>query len=179
MDTDDGSVRVKVLFLGGVKSGKSRLAEQRACELAEQNNTGKPYYLATTECLDEEMQQRIAVHQQQRADRFISIEEPLHLVSTIQQLPAHQVILIECVTMWINNMLYHEKSFDAITAEISQLLAQPHTLIFVLNEIGFGVIGENKLIRQFIDISGKTGQQLGAGCDEVHLCAAGLALRMK
>lgn len=170
---------MKILFLGGVKSGKSRLAEQRACELAVQNNHGKPYYLATTECLDAEMQQRIAAHQQQRADRFVSIEEPLQLVKTIQQLPANQVILIECMTMWINNMLYHEKSFDDITEEVQQLLAQPHTLIFVLNEIGFGVIGENKLVRQFIDISGRIGQQLGANCEEVHLCAAGLSLRMK
>jgi adenosylcobinamide kinase/adenosylcobinamide-phosphate guanylyltransferase len=139
--------------------------------------TQKPYYLATTQCLDAEMRQRIAIHQQRRAGRFVTIEAAVNLLEAIKT--CHAPILIECVTMWINNMLYHQQESHAILTILEEILTQPHDLVLVHNEVGLGIIPDNPLARQFADISGKAGQLLGHYCDEVYFCAAGLNLRMK
>jgi len=165
---------IKIAFIGGIKSGKSQLAEVRVQQMA---GSQKPYYLATTQCLDDEMQQRIRIHQQRRANQFVTIEEPLNLLEVIQ--PCEHPILLECVTMWINNMLYHQKCEDEILTELETILQQPKSIVFVHNEVGLGIIPNNPLARQFIDISGKAGQLLGKYCDEVYFCAAGLSMRMK
>jgi len=90
---------LKTLVLGGIKSGKSSFAET----LALQSSTLKPYYLATTEFIDDEMQRKIAQHKQRRQEKFHTIEEPLELSSVIEKVEG--TILVECVSMWLNNML--------------------------------------------------------------------------
>lgn len=167
-------IPMKILVTGGVKSGKSRLAEERCLSLSPDD---KPIYLATTENHDPEMQTRIAVHRERRQDRFTTVEEPLALHQTLSQQTAP--VLLECMTLWMNNMLYHEKSEQMIFQEVEKLMALPLSLVFVLNEVGMGIIPDNALARQFVDLSGKVAQQLGNGCDEVHFCVAGQALRMK
>ncbi len=165
---------MKVLFIGGIKSGKSAHAEARALELSPNK---KPYYLATTEPLDEEMKERILRHKAQRADRFITVEEPLHMCEALSGLEG--AVLVECLTLWINNMLYREKSENEIYEELRRLLSLQNDAVFVINEVGGGIIPDNPLARRFADISGRVAQMVAAACDEVYLCAAGLALRMK
>ena len=140
---------MKSLFIGGIKSGKSYNAEQYTLTLA---GDAKPLYLATTELLDDEMQERISLHQQQRLDNFITIEEPLDLFSAIKK--CHAPVLVECTTMWINNMLYHEKTKEQILEHINKVLTLPDEIVFVHNDVGAGIIPDNALARQYIDISG-------------------------
>jgi len=165
---------MKTLFIGGVKSGKSSLAEKYILHHAE---GVKPYYLATTECLDDEMRQRIAVHKTRRQDAFITLEEPVNLLETLQN--RRQPVLVECVTMWLNNRLYHRHCETVILQELEAVLQLPCDMVLVHNEVGFGIIPDNPLARQFVDLSGKAAQLMGRYCDHVFFCSAGLMLSMK
>lgn len=165
---------MKALFIGGVKSGKSRLAEDAILKFSGDIN---PFYLATNEVFDVEMQARIVVHQQQRQNFFITLEEPLKLFDALQN--CHAPVLIECVTMWLNNALYHQIPEQKILHELEVVLKLPNDIFFVHNEVGFGIIPDNALARQFVDLSGKAAQLMASYCDEVYFCSAGLALRMK
>lgn len=164
---------MKTLFIGGIKSGKSHLAETFVLN----QSTRKPYYLATTELLDTEMRARIDVHRRRRGDRFLTLEEPVRLLRALDGCPGP--VLIECVSMWLNNMLYHRFEEDAILRELAAVLALPIDIVFVHNEVGLGIIGDNPLVRQFVDLSGKAAQMLGADCDSVYFCSAGLKLQLK
>ncbi len=164
---------MKTLFIGGIKSGKSRLAESYILKQAKQ----KPYYLATTELIDDEMRERITAHQQRRQDRFTTLEEPIQLLNALKNCAS--TVLIECVSMWLNNMLYHHHNETQILQELSDCLQLPNDLVFVLNEVGLGVIPDNPLSRQFVDLSGKAAQLLSEHCDQVFFCCAGLTLRLK
>ncbi len=164
---------MKVLVTGGVKSGKSRFAEQRTLALATQQ---RPIYLATTEFRDPELDARIQVHQERRGQRFETREAPLDLAQAVADTDAP--VLVECLTMWLNNWLYHQRSEEAAFAEIQRLLALPNDLVLVLNEVGLGLIPDNELARQFADLSGKVGQQLGAACHETWWVVAGLPQRI-
>lgn len=164
---------MKTLFIGGVKSGKSRLAETYILEQSQQ----KPYYIATTEFIDEEMRDRIVAHQQRRQDCFFTMEEPLELLSALKKCTAPA--LIECVSMWLNNMLYHEQTEERIFQVLNDILLLPSDMVFVQNEVGMGIIPDNPLARKYVDISGKAAQLLGEKCDQVFFCCAGLKLRLK
>ncbi|MFA5455810.1 MAG: bifunctional adenosylcobinamide kinase/adenosylcobinamide-phosphate guanylyltransferase [Sulfurimonas sp.] len=163
----------KTLFIGGIKSGKSLNAEIYTLK----NSSKKPIYLATTEFMDEEMQRRVDEHKLQRSEKFETLEEPLKLYNAITTCDSS--VLIECVSMWINNMLYHGNNFDAMKREIEAVLALDKTVVFVLNDVGCGIIPENKLAREFIDISGKLSQLIASGCDEVYHTVAGISARIK
>ena len=165
---------MKTLFIGGVKSGKSRLAEAAILKFS---GKVKPFYLATNEVFDAEMQARITVHQRQRQDFFHTLEEPLKLFEVLQKCQAP--VLIECVTMWLNNALYHQIPEHKILQELEAILNLPNDLFFVHNEVGFGIIPDNALARQFVDLSGKAAQLMASYCDVVYFCSAGLALKMK
>ncbi len=165
---------MKTLFIGGVKSGKSRLAETAILEFS---NSVKPYYLATNECFDEEMQTRVSIHKQQRQNAFETIEEPVKLLETLRD--SNRPVLIECVTMWLNNMLFHDFSEEIILDELEAVMTLPIDLVLVHNEVGLSIIPENKLARQFVDLSGKAAQLMARHCEQVYFCSAGLALKMK
>jgi len=194
----------KILYIGGVKSGKSGLAEHRALTLAaEQIPLRSPFYLATTDSSDRSMADRIQRHQQKRGDRFVTVEEPLdliHGVKTIAQthtLEAGQgVILIDCLTLWLSNrllqdfQLYWEAGSEAefiprLTAEplleetIAALLRVPHSVIFVINDVGSGIHADTAIGRRFTDLSGIVAQHIAAGCTEVYHCIAGIGNRIK
>lgn len=165
---------MKTLFIGGIKSGKSRLAEAYLLELA---GSDKPYYLATTEFIDEEMQARIDIHRQRRSELFITIEEPVKLFDTLQQ--CRGPVLIECVSMWLNNLLYHQIAEADILQELQAVMQLPGEMVLVHNEVGLGVIPDNPLARRFVDLSGKAAQIMGSHCEQVFFCSAGLTLQMK
>jgi len=165
---------MKTLFTGGIKSGKSRLAE---AYILEQSTTAKPYYLATTEFFDDEMQARIEVHRQRRQDLFITLEEPVKLLEALQK--CRGPVLVECVSMWLNNQLYHQVSETEILQELEAVLQLPCDLVLVHNEVGLSVISDNRLARQFVDLSGKAAQLMGQHCDQVFFCSAGLKIKMR
>lgn len=161
-----------VLYTGGQKSGKSRHAEQKAISLA----ASKPFYLATAEIIDNEMKERVRVHREQRENQFTTIEEPCNLFSAVEQ--CDDAILIDCLTIWINNMIYYERSENIFT-EIDLLLNSGKDIVMVINEVGCGIIPGDPLSRSFADFSGKVAQKVAEKADEVYFCAAGLTMRMK
>ena len=164
---------MKVLYIGGIKSGKSAQAEKYTLNLSKQ----KPIYLATTEFIDSEMAQKIEEHKQNRKSHFLTVEEPLSLAKSIQT--QESVVLVECVSMWINNMLYHEKSYEDMLLEMQKVLALKQDIVFVLNDVSASVVSENALVREFVNISGKLSQFIASECDEVYHTIAGIASRIK
>lgn len=165
---------MKTLFIGGVKSGKSRLAE---AYILAQSTQQKPYYLATTEFIDDELSARIRIHQQRRRNHFVTIEEPVKLMEALKKCPGP--VLIECVSMWLNNALHHQIPEAEILSELKAMMQLPGDMVLVQNEVGFGVIPDNQLARQFVDLSGKAAQLIGEYCDQVFFCCAGLKMPMK
>ena len=165
---------MKVLITGGVKSGKSQFAEKRCQKLVCKE---KPIYLATSEIIDAEMQQRIFVHQQRRQNQFLTVEEPLELARCMKEF--RSAVLVECMSMWINNMLYHQKTEQSIMKEVDCIMKLTIPMILVINDVGMGVIPNNSLARQFVDISGKVAQMVGQRAHEVHFCVAGQVLQIK
>jgi len=165
---------MKILITGGVKSGKSRHAEKRILAMTKGI---KPVYLATAELNDSEMKKRITNHRKRRGNTFETIEEPLRLASVLKNIQCP--VLIECLTMWLNNALHHKYSERKVFAEIDNLLSLESDVVFVLNEVGLGIIPENPLARKFLDFSGRIAQKLGETCDEVIWCVAGNTIRIK
>ena len=163
----------KTLFIGGIKSGKSANAEAYILK----NSDEKPYYLATTEFIDAGMKERIDAHKKSRGDSFTTLEEPLKIYEVIKT--NKKPVLVECVSMWINNMLYHGFTLSDMQEELSSILELEQSVVFVLNDVGTGVIPENKLAREFIDISGRLSQLIASRCDEVYHTIAGISTRIK
>ena len=165
---------MKTLFIGGVKSGKSRLAE---AYILEQAAIDRPYYLATTEFFDDEIQDRVRIHQERRKNSFVTLEESVNLFDILEK--CQRPVLIECVSMWLNNLLHYQIPEADILQELEAVLQLPCNMVLVHNEVGLGVIADNRLARQFVDLSGKAAQLMGQYCSEVFFCSAGLKLRMK
>ncbi len=161
---------MKILYFGGQKSGKSRLAEKRALELSK-----KPYYIATYDNSydDKEMQNRIEKHRVQREKKFITIEETKELSSVMKD---GEVYLVDCLSMWILNSIEDEKF---LYSELEKLATVDATIIFVLNDVSSGVIPLEKLSRKYVDISGIVGQKVASFCDEVYEVKLGLEVKLK
>ncbi len=165
------------LILGGARSGKSRLAEQRASA-----SGGPVTYIATCQPLDPAMHQRVAGHQARRPAHWQLVEEPLVLAATLQRLarPGH-CLLVDCLTLWLTNLLLQAPQRlalerDALLACISQL---PGQIILVSNESGLGVVPLGELTRRYVDEAGLLHQALAARAERVILCVAGLPLSLK
>ena len=169
---------MKELILGGIRSGKSRLAEQRARE------TGHPVtYIATAVAADEEMRARIAAHRMRRPDSWTVIEEPRALAAVLSAHAAPgRCLVVECLTLWLTNLLLDENP-NVLAAQRSALLAHlpelPGHVIFVANETGMGVIPAVALARRFCDEAGQLHQEIAAHCDRVILCVSGLPCLLK
>lgn len=169
---------MKHLILGGARSGKSRRAEQMAAD------SGKSVtYIATATALDDEMQDRIAHHQQQRPAHWMLVEEPLALADALRQSAApDRCIIVDCLTLWLNNLLCGNNE-QRMQSEIALLLeALPQLkgdIILVSNETGMGIVPLGELSRQFVDTAGRLHQSLATLCDHVTLVVAGLPLNLK
>ena len=166
-------VSMKTLFIGGIKSGKSLNAQNYILN----QSTSKPIYLATTEFIDEEMHLRIDAHKENRKDDFVTYEEPLQLYELISK--RENSVLIECVSMWINNMLYHKFTFQDMVDELKKLFELKNSIVFVFNDVGSSIVANNKLAREFVDISGKLSQLIASECDEVYHTIAGISTKIK
>lgn len=164
---------MKALFIGGIKSGKSTNAEIYTLK----HSKAKPTYLATTEFFDDEMKEKIKKHQLQRGNNFDTLEEPLQLSQV--QTPTDSMVLVECVSMWINNMLYHQHSEESMIKEIDRLCSLHNNIVFVINDVSQSVVSDNPLTRKFVNINGIIAQNLAKKCDEVYNTVAGISIRIK
>ncbi|MGB6329454.1 MAG: bifunctional adenosylcobinamide kinase/adenosylcobinamide-phosphate guanylyltransferase [Halarcobacter sp.] len=164
---------MKILYFGGQKSGKSRLAEAKTLELSKDNEA---YYLATYDNSygDIEMQKRVQKHQNQRKEKFITIEEKYELSKLIEE---EKTYLIDCISMWLLNGL--EKTEEELLKEIEKLSLKKANIVFVLNDVSSGVIPFEKVSRKYVDLSGIIGQKLASFCDEVYEVKLGLSNRLK
>jgi adenosylcobinamide kinase/adenosylcobinamide-phosphate guanylyltransferase len=167
------------LILGGARSGKSRLAEG----IAQQSNMAVTY-IATAQAWDDEMAERIAHHQAQRPASWRVIEEPLQLATCLQSLDqACQVILVDCLTLWMSNLLMQDEQASYQAIECQKLLDVLPTLqsdiILVSNETGLGVVPMGQISRKFVDETGRLHQKLGQIADKVIFCVAGFPMILK
>lgn len=174
-----------LLVTGGARSGKSAYAQQRAEALP-----GDKYFLATCPVVDGEMQERIRRHQ---ADRHHSlwqtIEEEIKIASVIKTLPEQSICLLDCITLWVNNLMYQREqskqvfSEDDIAHSTRELLAAANTysgtLICVTNEVGLGVVPDNQLARLYRDCVGRCNRLIADAADEVVLVSCGLPQILK
>jgi len=169
---------MRELILGGVRSGKSALAEQRARESDQQ-----VFYIATATTGDAEMAARIAHHRQRRPDTWFIIEEPLHLAAALQSSAAeNHCVIVDCLTLWLTNLLLAEELslFEQERTALLELLpALPGQIVLVSNEVGLGIVPLGELSRRFADEAGRLHQQLAACCERVTFVAAGLPLILK
>jgi adenosylcobinamide kinase/adenosylcobinamide-phosphate guanylyltransferase len=166
-----------VLVLGGARSGKTGFAERLAMHAGE-----TPLYLATAQALDTEMRERVKLHQQQRHKRFATLEEPLALSTALKAAArTHDVILVDCLTLWITNLLGAGSNVATAVDELAATLAaiDGARVILVSNEVGLGIVPDNAMARMFRDLAGAAHQRLAEICSEVHFVVAGLPMTLK
>lgn len=165
-----------VLVLGGARSGKSAFAERLVVE------TGlSRHYVATGRALDDEMRDRIARHRADRGEGWQTHEEPLDLVARLETLDAAaNVILVDCLTLWVTNLMMEERGMAAEFSRLAAFVPRARAkLVIVSNEVGLGIVPENRMARDFRDHSGRLHQAIAASAAEVYFIAAGLPLKMK
>jgi adenosylcobinamide kinase / adenosylcobinamide-phosphate guanylyltransferase len=166
-----------VLLLGGARSGKSRLAQARA----EADAQAALVYIATGEARDAEMGERIAQHRADRGARWRTVEVPIDLPDAVsRERGAGRVVLVDCLTLWLSNLLLGDHDVSGATARLlGALQGGDGTVLLVSNEVGLGIVPDNALARRFRDEAGRLNQGVAAIADEVLFVAAGLSLRMK
>jgi adenosylcobinamide kinase/adenosylcobinamide-phosphate guanylyltransferase len=169
------------LITGGSRSGKSAYAIMLAT--ADRNATRR-YFIATAEGLDDEMRARIAHHRATRPSTFITVEEPISLQAAIAPLIGRaDVAVLDCLTLWVSNLIGKGLDDGAILAEADTLAAvlrqAPFPIIVVTDEVGWGIVPDHPTARRFRDLLGWTNQKVAQVADRVLLMAAGYPLRLK
>lgn len=179
-----------ILCSGGARSGKSEFAEQLALSLK-----GRKAYVATGQAFDDEMKDRIKKHQLRRGKEWITFEIPLYLHKNWEQIKnVSDVILIDCLTMFTSNHVFahgdintqeDSNRIESIILEELRLLLQEinnsndKTVIFVTNEIGLGIVPENKLARYFRDITGLVNREVASAANKMYLTISGVTIELK
>ena len=175
-----------ILVTGGARSGKSLFAEKLALKLG----GGRAAYIATAQIFDDEMAYRIKIHKERRGDNWTTFEAPFAAEEKILEAAKNfNAILFDCVTIYISNFLcateLDDKKFlyENLRGMIQKLIdaakTSNATIIFVTNEVGGGIVPENKLARCFRDLAGLANQMLAAQADKVFLTVAGIAIDIK
>lgn len=164
------------LILGGARSGKSTYAEGLA-----QGHDGPRVYIATAQAFDGEMTGRIAAHVARRGPAWRTVEEPVALPDALSAADdGESFILVDCITLWLTNVLLGEHDLDALTAKLLQVLGScKGPVVLVSNEVGLGIVPENALARRFRDEAGILNQKLAQSAERVVLVTAGLPLQLK
>lgn len=167
------------LILGGARSGKTKRALALADRYAAANS--QKIYLATAEPLDQEMRQRIERHQAERQNsNWSTIECPLAITDIISQAKEDSIILIDCLTLWLSNIMHQNKDVQQYTTELTETIATTRAiLIFVSNEVGLGIVPHTELGRTFRDEQGWLNQNIAQSVDHVEVMIAGLPLLLK
>ena len=179
-----------ILCSGGARSGKSEFAERLALSIE-----GRKAYVATGQAFDEEMVDRIKKHQERRGDIWTNFEVPLYLAKEWQNISqSADVILIDCLTMFTTNHMMAHGSIqgqqdandleEAVLSELESLLSliassDGKTVIFVTNEIGLGIVPDNKLARYFRDIAGRVNRTVATVADKLYLTISGVTIELK
>ena len=179
-----------ILCSGGARSGKSEFAEQLALSLK-----GRKAYVATGQAFDDEMKDRIKKHQLRRGKEWITFEIPLHLHTNWEHIKnVSDVILIDCLTMFTSNHVFAHGDINTqedanriesiILKELRLLLQEINnsndkTVIFVTNEIGLGIVPENKLARYFRDITGRVNREVASAANKMYLTISGVTIELK
>lgn len=179
-----------ILCSGGARSGKSEFAEQLALSLK-----GRKAYVATGQAFDDEMKDRIKKHQLRRGKEWTTFEIPLYLHKNWEQIKnVSDVILIDCLTMFTSNHVFahgdintqeDSNRIESIILEELRLLLQEinnsndKTVIFVTNEIGLGIVPENKLARYFRDITGRVNREVASAANKMYLTISGVTIELK
>jgi len=174
-----------ILITGGSRSGKSAYGQQ----MAEQIN-GPRLFVATCPHTDPEMDERIRRHQRDRQGRaWQSVEEPLFLAKQFAGCPAGTTVLIDCLTLWVNNLMYEaekqrqefgEDRIAVLAEELGRTArAHPGTVILITNEVGLGIVPDNPLARRYRDMVGRCNQVIARAADQVFLVTCGIPSRLK
>jgi len=174
-----------ILVTGGARSGKSKFAEKLALKLG----NGRAAYIATAQIFDDEMAHRVKLHKARRNDSWTTYEAPFNADKTILTLENFDAILFDCVTIYLSNFLCAADFDDIekiyIDAEnlIDKLINAAKkinaVIIFVSNEVGGGIVPENKLARIFRDVAGLANQRIAENAEQVFLTVAGIAVDIK
>ena len=175
-----------ILITGGARSGKSIFAEKMAQQMGSQIA-----YIATAQALDKEMKERIHLHRQSRPEHWKTYEVPYQIAPTIAKIESDfQIILIDCLTLFISNLLMKQEEHSYNSQLCEQLLSHVQdtleeitkckaTVIIVTNEVGAGLVPDNPMGRFFRDVVGKANQLIAASADQVYLLVSGIPVRIK
>jgi adenosylcobinamide kinase/adenosylcobinamide-phosphate guanylyltransferase len=174
-----------ILITGGSRSGKSGYAQKLVEALP-----GPRAYLATCPVIDPEMAMRVEKHRDSRkASDWETIEETIDLAGAIRRAGRYRVLLVDCLTLWVNNLLYEAESRGEVFTEeatavrcrevIDACGSFPGTILFVTNELGMGIVPENEAARRFRDCAGRCNQMLAEAAGTVTLVVAGITLPLK
>jgi len=170
----------KICFItGGARSGKSAFAERLAGTIP-----GKHAYLATAQALDPEMAERIQKHRNDRDKAWDTYEEPLALSELVRKLSGrYDVLLIDCLTLWLSNVMAHTNGDEAVAARSEDLVRALRefsgTCLVVSNEVGLGIVPDNPLARKFRDLAGILNQKVAQAAQEAYFTASGIPMKLK
>jgi adenosylcobinamide kinase/adenosylcobinamide-phosphate guanylyltransferase len=167
-----------ILVGGGTRSGKSAFA----LTVARRLGTAR-LFLATAQAGDDEMQARIRRHQETRGPDFQTVEEPLAVAEVFRRLETHDVVVLDCLTLWLANLLLAGNDAEAVLRQVEELAGvldrrRAHAVV-VTSEVGLGLVPETPLGRTFRDVAGLAHQRLAAIADEVYFGVLGVMLRLK
>ncbi len=174
-----------ILITGGSRSGKSAFAQKMA-----EDRPGTRLFVATCPVIDPEMAQRIKLHRQQRQSaQWQTVEEPLDISLVLNRNREQDTILIDCLTLWVNNIMYeaHKCNQAVDESQISEKIKEvlvaaaqcSGKIIFVTNEVGLGIVPENQAARLYRDLVGRCNQLVGTAADQAYLLSCGIPLRLK
>jgi adenosylcobinamide kinase / adenosylcobinamide-phosphate guanylyltransferase len=168
------------LIIGGCRSGKSG----HALDLGERSAGRRNLFVATGQAGDPEMEKRIERHKIERGDRWQTVEEPVDIVGTLEQLgPGSDIVIIDCLTLWTSNLMMSLDTDEDIIKEmhrLTQLITEPPCpIILVSNEVGLGIVPENPLARRFRDLTGWCNQRVSHACNRVVWMVAGIPVTIK
>ena len=164
-----------ILVTGGARSGKSVFAEKRTKQLG-----SSLIYIATSEVIDSEMKKRVEEHQARRGSEWQTLHAPINLTEALIETDGKGPCLVDCVTVWLNNLIFHDEDIDAATKELITVLNErSDPVVLVTNEVGSGIIPENALARRFCDEAGRLNQTISQIADEVYVSISGIPLQIK
>ena len=167
------------LVLGGARSGKSGFAQAQA-EAQAATHGGRLVMIVTGQAFDDEMRARIAQHRRDRGEAWQTVEAPLDLPQALARLYEDDVVVVDCLTLWLSNLTLAERTIEPETeALLAALGGMKNPVWLVSNEVGLGIVPENALARRFRDEAGRLHRLLAAQADRVVLMVAGLPLTVK
>ena len=168
------------LVIGGCRSGKSTFALNQANDVEGDNK----FFIATSVPTDNEMERRVEKHKLERGEKWHTVEEPVHLHAGIETVGKRaDVILVDCLTLWISNLMasnYDQEKIETAVEKLERTLIKSNCPVFLVsNEVGTGIVPENLLARQFRDFSGYVNQRIAKAADRVVMVVAGIDVQIK